>query len=149
MNVGRFVNSFITVLPSRLRHCVTFGKVNKCWVHRGDHRILALRHKILLLMIEGLTKRDGAEVSPRARDDALTRKRTNVATFTNLIYPHFIFTSHYRACQDSLIYPSTYYLLPRPTTLTRLVTMLARLVMALARLVMTLTRLSRHAESRL
>jgi hypothetical protein len=95
-------------------------------------------------MIEGLARRGGAMVSLPARDDALNRKRTNAATFTNLIYSHFIFTSHCRACQDSLIYPSTYYLLPRPITLTRLVTMLARLIMALARLVMTLTRLSRH-----
>jgi hypothetical protein len=29
MNVGGFVNSFITVLLSRLRHYVTYGKVNK------------------------------------------------------------------------------------------------------------------------
>jgi hypothetical protein len=88
-------------------------------------------------MIEGLAKRGGAEVSLPARDDALVRKRTSAAIFTNLIYAHSTFTSYYRACQDSLIYPSIYYLLPRPITLTRLVTMLARLVM-------TLTRLSRH-----
>jgi hypothetical protein len=97
-------------------------------------------------MIEGLARRDGAEVSPPARDDALVRKRTSAATSTNLIYPYSTFTSHCRACQDSLIYPSTYYLLPRPITLTRLATMLARLVMALARLVMTLTRLSRQKD---
>jgi hypothetical protein len=95
-------------------------------------------------MIEGLARRGGAEVSPSARDDALIRKRTSVAIFIDLIYSHSIFTSHCRACQDSLIYPFTYYLLPRPITLTRLVTMLARLIMALAKLVMTLTRLSRH-----
>jgi hypothetical protein len=95
-------------------------------------------------MIEGLARRGGAEVSPPARDDALIRKRTSAATFTDLIYSYFTFTSHCRAYQDSLIYSFTYYLLPRLTTLTRLVTMLARLVMALARLIMTLTRLSRH-----
>jgi hypothetical protein len=95
-------------------------------------------------MIEGLARRGGAEVSPPARDDALIRKRISAVISTNLIYSHSTFTSHYRAYQDSLIYPFTYYLLPRPTTLTRLVTMLARLVMALARLVMTLTKLSRY-----
>jgi hypothetical protein len=43
-----------------------------------------LRHKILLLMIEGLGRRDGAEeVSPPTRD-ALVRKRTNAAIFTDL-----------------------------------------------------------------
>jgi hypothetical protein len=72
-----------------------------CWLYRGDHRILALRHKILLLMIEGLARRGGAEVSPPARDNALVRKRTSAATFTNLIYLHSIFTSHCRVCQDS------------------------------------------------
>jgi hypothetical protein len=95
-------------------------------------------------MIEGLARKGGAEVSPPARDDALVRKRTSAATFTDLIYSHFIFTSHCRAYQDSLIYPFTYYLLPRPITLTRLVTMLARLIITLVRLVITLTRLSRH-----
>jgi hypothetical protein len=95
-------------------------------------------------MIEGLARRGGAIVSPPARDDALDRKRTSAAISINLIYSHSIFTSYYRVCQDSLIYPSTYYLLSRPTTLTRLATILARLVMALARLVMTLTKLSRH-----
>jgi hypothetical protein len=83
-------------------------------------------------------------VSPPARDDALDRKRTSAAIFTDLIYLYSIFTFHCRACQDSLIYPSIYYLLPRPTTLTRLATMLARLVITLARLVMTLTRLFRY-----
>jgi hypothetical protein len=85
-------------------------------------------------MIEGLARRDGAEISPPARNDALIRKRISAATFTDLIYSHFIFTFNCRACQDSLIYPSIYYLLSRPTILTRLVTILARLVMALARL---------------
>jgi hypothetical protein len=97
-------------------------------------------------MIKGLTRKDGPEISFSARDDALIRKRISAITLTDLIYPHFTFTSHCRACQDSLIYPFTYYLLPRPTTLTRLVTMLARLVMALARLAMTLTRLSRQNQ---
>jgi hypothetical protein len=95
-------------------------------------------------MIEGLARKGGAEVSPPARDNALIRKRTSATISTDLIYLYSIFTSNYRACQDSLIYPSTYYLLPRLTTLTRLVTMLARLVMALAKLVMALARLFRH-----
>jgi hypothetical protein len=45
-----------------------------------------LRHKILLLMIEGLARRGGAEVSFPARDDALARKRTSAAIFIGLIY---------------------------------------------------------------
>jgi hypothetical protein len=95
-------------------------------------------------MIEGLARRGGAEVSSPARDDALVRKRTSATIFTNLIYLHSTFTFYCRACQDSLIYPFIYYLLPRPITLTRLVTILAKLIMALAKLVMTLTRLSRY-----
>jgi hypothetical protein len=37
-------------------------------------------------MIEGLARRDGAEVSFPARDDALARKRINATIFTGLIY---------------------------------------------------------------
>jgi hypothetical protein len=66
----------------------------RCWVHRGDHRILALRHKILLLMIKGLARKGGAEVSPSPRD-ALVRKRISAVTSTDLFnlsifYFHFL-----------------------------------------------------------
>jgi hypothetical protein len=70
--------------PPRRQVRASITLFSMCWSHRGDHRILALRHKILLLMIEGLARRGGAEVSPRARDDALIRKRTSAATSTDL-----------------------------------------------------------------
>jgi hypothetical protein len=38
-------------------------------------------------MIDGLARKDGAEISSPARDDTLARKRISAATFTGLIYP--------------------------------------------------------------
>jgi hypothetical protein len=71
--------SILEIIPLKAE---TFTDYN-CWVHRGDHRILALRHKILSLMIEGLAKRGGAEVSSPSYD-ALIRSAATSTDLPNL-----------------------------------------------------------------